>query len=136
MQKYFEIIIFTAGVKQYADVIIDQIDPNKQYINYILSREYCLEVDTNYVKDLRILKNRKIENMIIIDNWVHSFENQIDNGIQILEWEGDMNDKELIYIQNYLIEISRCENITEFNGNTLKLRELIGNNDILDRKNN
>ena len=126
MQKYFEIIIFTAGVKQYADVIIDQIDPNKQYINYILSREYCLEVDRNYVKDLRILKNRKIENMIIIDNWVHSFANQIDNGIPILEWEGDMNDKELIYIQNYLIEISRCENITEFNGNTLKLRELVG----------
>lgn len=32
MSKYFEIVIFTAGVQDYADWVLDSLDPNKKYI--------------------------------------------------------------------------------------------------------
>ncbi len=38
------------------------------------------------IKDLRMIKNRSLDNIIIVDNLVHSFGLQLDNGIPILEY--------------------------------------------------
>lgn len=51
-----------------------------------------------YIKDLRIIKNRTLNNVLIVDNLAHSFGFQIENGIPILEWYDDANDKELKYL--------------------------------------
>jgi len=37
-----------------------------------------------YIKDLRIIKNRPLKDIIMVDNLVHSVGLQIDNGIPIL----------------------------------------------------
>ena len=39
MTKHFEIVIFTAAVKEYADNILDSIDPQKR-ITHRLYREH------------------------------------------------------------------------------------------------
>ena len=46
-----------------------------------------------YIKDLRIIKKKPIEKMIIVDNLAHSFGFQIENGVPILEWHNDKNDQ-------------------------------------------
>ena len=45
-----------------------------------------------FIKDLRIIKNRELKNMILVDNLSHSFGFQLDNGIPILEWHNDPKD--------------------------------------------
>jgi CTD small phosphatase-like protein 2 len=60
-----------------------------------------------FIKDLRIIKDKKFKDMIIVDNLTHSFGFQIDNGVPILEWHNDPKDQELKYLVNYLIEASK-----------------------------
>ena len=74
VNKYYEVFVFTASHKWYADVILDYMDPEKKYFQHRFYREHCILANSNvYVKDLRIFKNRKLKDMIIVDNAVYSF---------------------------------------------------------------
>jgi CTD small phosphatase-like protein 2 len=55
------------------------------------------------IKDLRIIKNRDLKNVILVDNLVHSFGFQIDNGIPILDFTNNKDDRELIGLEAMLI---------------------------------
>jgi CTD small phosphatase-like protein 2 len=46
-----------------------------------------------FIKDLRIIRNRGLKDLIIVDNLVHSFGLQIENGIPILEYLKGKDDK-------------------------------------------
>lgn len=48
-----------------------------------------------YIKDLRIIKNRELKDIIIVDNLIHSFGLQLYNGIPILEFTSNKQDREL-----------------------------------------
>ena len=125
LSKYFEIFIFTASSLNYAKTIIDYIDPDRRNINGIMSRKNCMETKNGFfIKDLRIIGNRNLKDMIIVDNLAHSFGFQIDNGIPILEWHNNKNDKELKFMAEYLIEASYCDDVREFNRKNLKLNQL------------
>jgi TFIIF-interacting CTD phosphatases, including NLI-interacting factor len=129
MKEHYEIIIFTASTAGYAETIIKELDPQRKYISYILDRNFCLETKNGfYIKDLRIIKNRQLKNMIIVDNLVHSFGFQIDNGIPILEWTGNKQDEELRYLMDYLIEAKKYDDVREYNKEKLKLVELANSN--------
>jgi CTD small phosphatase-like protein 2 len=74
VNKDFEVIVFTASHKWYADVILDYIDPDKKLIQHRVYREHCIKSNDNvYIKDLRVFKNRDLKDMIIVDNAVYSF---------------------------------------------------------------
>ena len=77
-----------------------------------------------FIKDLRIIKNRDLKNLIIVDNLSHSFGFQIENGVPILEWHNDVKDTELKYLTDYLIEAVDCEDVRVFNQERLKLRDM------------
>jgi TFIIF-interacting CTD phosphatase-like protein len=49
-----------------------------------------------------LLENRKIEDIIIVDNRAYSFAIHFTNGIPIIDYEGDKNDDELLKIMPYL----------------------------------
>lgn len=74
VNQFYEVVVFTASHKWYADVILDYIDPEKKYIQHRLYREHCIKTTDNvYIKDLSIFKNRDLKDMIIVDNAVYSF---------------------------------------------------------------
>ena len=56
------------------------------------------------MKDLRILKNIDIKNIVLIDNNMYSFTPQLSNGILINSFYFDKEDNELDNVLNYLIE--------------------------------
>ena len=59
MSKLYEIIVFTASSKDYAEAVVKKIDPNNKYIDFVLVREDCMVTRNGfYLKDLRILKGR------------------------------------------------------------------------------
>jgi Dullard-like phosphatase family protein len=110
IKKDYVIIIYTASHQSYADSVLNYLDPKNEYFEYRLYRHNCVETyvegEKLYVKDLRIFKNVKMEDMIIIDNSVLSFAFQLDNGIPILPFYDNYDDNELLFLKNYLCDIS------------------------------
>merc|ERR1712232_1165324 len=51
----FEVIVFTASHKAYAQGVLDFLDPNGDLIDHRLYRDSCLLVEGVYIKDLAIL---------------------------------------------------------------------------------
>jgi TFIIF-interacting CTD phosphatase-like protein len=42
--QIFEIVIFTASTQDYADAVIDKLDPHKELIDHRLYRQHCMPV--------------------------------------------------------------------------------------------
>ena len=94
MSKIFEVAIFTAATKDYADSILDVIDPNKKLIKYRLYRHHTSIREMCFVKDLTKL-GRNLNRCLIIDNLADNFKFQPDNGIQCTTWIDNMRDSQL-----------------------------------------
>jgi len=126
MAQLWDIYIFTASCLEYAKAICNLLDPEKIYIKQIINKSSCMETNSGFlIKDLRILKDIDLAHTIIVDNLVHSFGFQIQNGIPILSWYDDKEDMELLYMMEYLREISTAEDVRIFNNDRLKLQKLV-----------
>ena len=102
---HFNIAIFTASEKVYADTIIRYLDPNKNIFKFCLYRNHCINVnDLICIKDLRIIDNIDIKKTVLIDNNIYSFSSQLNNGILINSFYDDKNDIELFNVLSYLFE--------------------------------
>jgi len=59
IREAYTIYIFTASSEAYADAIINHIDPNREYISGVLTRNNCMETKNGFfIKDLRIIGNK------------------------------------------------------------------------------
>ena len=95
MSRYFEIVVFTASHSCYANVVIDWLDPDKQWVSHRLFREHCfLSSENLYIKDLRVL-GRDLSEVILVDNAAYSYAYQLPNGIPILPYYQGRVDFEL-----------------------------------------
>ena len=103
MAKYYELVIFTAAVQEYADQVIDQIDVDRN-IKYRLYRQHCSQNGPFLVKDLSLL-GRQLDKTIIIDNISDNFIIQPDNGIFCSTWHDDTSDDFLASVTPLLVNI-------------------------------
>ena len=118
VSEIFEIFIFTASKKEYADAVLDFLDPERKIIKHRLYRDSCIPINNRvYIKDLSIFVNRKPENLILVDNSFYSFSNQPRNGVLINSFYNDKQDRELInllnYMQNYLHGVADIRVVNE-----------------------
>lgn len=104
MSKNWEIVIFTAGLKDYADKILDDLDPSG-FISRRFYRDSCKVVEGVYIKDLKIIdRNVDLSKTVIVDNMPVNFSLQVPNGIEIKTWfKPDVKDKEMIKLEKVLI---------------------------------
>eukprot|EP01127_Copromyxa_protea_P002037 TRINITY_DN11921_c0_g1_i1.p1 TRINITY_DN11921_c0_g1~~TRINITY_DN11921_c0_g1_i1.p1 ORF type:complete len:216 (+),score=32.08 TRINITY_DN11921_c0_g1_i1:34-681(+) len=94
--KYFELVIFTAGVQDYADPLIDLIDP-KGYITRRHYRDSCIYSGGHFVKDLRLMQGIDLSRTLIVDNSPASYMNNPENAIPIEDFMGmDSKDSALL----------------------------------------
>lgn len=78
-----------------------------------------------YIKDLRILGNRELKNMVIVDNAVISFAYQIDNGIPIISFKDDKTDIEFLQLMKYMKIISKEDDCRDFVKKAFKIGEIL-----------
>lgn len=100
MAKYYEVVIFTAGLKDYADWVLNDFDKGCD-ITHRLYRGSCRLRRGFHVKDLSRL-GRDLTKTIIVDNLAENFELQVDNGIHIISWFGSPRDCELMKLEPIL----------------------------------
>ena len=100
--KNFNVILFTAGHKFYADAVISKIDPENKYFNLKLYRQHCIEFKNIFIKDLTILPTFGLKDLILVDNCLFSFTRNLTNGILISSYYNDIDDVELLNLIGFL----------------------------------
>ena len=91
----YELVVFTAGTKEYADSVLNSIDPEGKYFNRRFYRSSCKFRDGVYCKDLRSVGS-DLSRTIIIDNIPENYAMQPENGVPIVDFIGDEYDSALI----------------------------------------
>ena len=110
LTEYYELIVFTTGIKEYADQIINFIEKDEKYFSYRLYRESATFLNEQYYKDLNKL-GRDIKKIIIVDDKEINMELQEENGIIIkpfiTENDEGKNDFILYDLINILVRIAK-----------------------------
>lgn len=127
VSKCFEVGIFTASIPEYADAIINHLDPDGSLIKFRLYRDNCINVNDLFnVKDLRIIKGVDLKNIVLVDNNIYSFAAQINNGILINSFYDNKNEYALYDAYSYLVnDILPSKDVRETNKQTFGFKNII-----------
>jgi CTD small phosphatase-like protein 2 len=120
LSRHFEVIVFTASHSCYANVVLDYLDPNNEYIQHRLFRDHCYQTPEGmYCKDLRVM-DRDLSKMVLVDNAAYSYAAQPDNGIPILPYYHGKTDFELKALERYLMNMVTSQDVRQHNRQTFQ----------------
>ncbi len=74
-------------------------------------REQCIIYNTSFIKNLRIIRNRDIKKMVILDNSVISFSKNLENGIHVPTFFGDCDDTVLLSLLPLLKSLTNVDDV-------------------------
>ena len=95
MGHFYELIVWTSATEAYANSLIDAIEFEKTYFDYVFYREHAIIIGDDFVKDLTRI-GRSLDRIIIVDDMPQNFRLQRQNGITIKPFLGDdVNDMAL-----------------------------------------
>jgi carboxy-terminal domain RNA polymerase II polypeptide A small phosphatase len=99
----FEVVVFTASLRKYADAVIDHVDPYGA-VSARLYRESCVLHQGAYVKDLSRM-GRPLEKMVLVDNSPLSYAFQPANGLPSSTFLDNCSDVGLLDILEILLRV-------------------------------
>jgi Dullard-like phosphatase family protein len=95
LKPFYEIISFTSATREYADVIINEIEKNRKFFDHKFYREHTIIYKDTFVKDISRI-GRDIKKIIIVDNNERNFILNKENGIKIAPYYGDEDNNNVI----------------------------------------
>ena len=105
VSQLYEIVVFTSGKAHYARSVLRIIDPMNVFVSRVFSREHCIQRRGVFYKDFRIIKDRSIKDLVLLDNSLLSAAFQFDNFLPCAPFYGQEADKELLFICAFLFAI-------------------------------
>lgn len=107
--------LFTSSDKEYADMIIKQIDPEQKYFKERWYKSSCKRTENGmYIKDLSLL-NLPLDRVVLVDNSSLCFAYQLLNGVPIVSFTGSQNDTELMSLFDYLQSLVKVPDVRKAN---------------------
>ena len=104
MKKIFELILFTSAMNDYVDPIVNFIEKDEKYFDFILYRKHLsYDEKGESFKNLNLL-NRNGKKIIIVDDTEKNFKLHKSNGICIKTFYGE-NDNVLSVLSRILIKL-------------------------------
>ncbi|KAF2625619.1 hypothetical protein BU25DRAFT_460332 [Macroventuria anomochaeta] len=97
ISKWYNLIIFTASVQEYADPVIDWLEVERKYFAGRYYRQHCTFRNGAYIKDLAQVEP-DLSKVMILDNSPMSYIFHEDNAIPIEGWISDPTDYELLHL--------------------------------------
>ena len=101
LNTYYEIDIFTAALKHYADNIINKLDKDNKYISYRLYRCHCTYEDGKSVKKLSLI-GRDLNKIVFVDDLERNAKYNPQNLVLVSKWIDDVYDNEIINLKEKL----------------------------------
>lgn len=94
---WYDIVIFTASVQEYADPVIDWLEQDRKYFKARYYRQHCTFKFGAYMKDLTVAEH-DLSKAIIVDNSPLSYRLNEENAIPIEGWISDPSDRDLLFL--------------------------------------
>lgn len=123
VSNWFNLVIYTASLKEYADPVIDLLDDGRKLFKKRLFRSSCLTTTTApfaYLKDLGLVEGGDLSKVALIDNSAASFALYPDNAIPIESWREGKTDQGLLDLLPFLDALRFVEDVRS----VLSLRRL------------
>lgn len=125
--KHFLLAVWSSGSDDYVEAIVKEIIPESIQLEFVWGRSKATYQPSNNIYDWaapnlshfdylkRLNKIKKLgfsmEKALIVDDSPHKSKANYGNAIYVEEFLGDMDDKELFYLQKYLMELKDVKNV-------------------------
>lgn len=101
VSKWYNLVVFTASVQEYADPVIDWLEADRKYFSARYYRQHCTFRHGAFIKDLSSVEP-DLSKVMILDNSPLSYMFHQDNAIPIQGWISDPTDGDLMYLIPFL----------------------------------
>ncbi|KAM3936786.1 CTD small phosphatase-like protein 3 [Leptodactylus fuscus] len=108
--KIYEIFVFTTAKKEYAEKILEILDPQKKLIRHRLYQNHCFCVLGHYVKDLNVL-HRDLAKTVALNTVAYTLPFHLTNRIPIRRWSGNQTDEELLILLPVLEQMTHVDDV-------------------------
>ncbi|PMD44285.1 hypothetical protein L207DRAFT_483119 [Hyaloscypha variabilis F] len=95
--KWYNLVIFTASVQEYADPVIDWLEQERKFFSGRYYRQHCTFRHGAFIKDLSSVEP-DLSKVMILDNSPLSYMFHQDNAIPIEGWINDPTDNDLLHL--------------------------------------
>ncbi|EES19205.1 hypothetical protein BDA96_09G080200 [Sorghum bicolor] len=100
--EIFDVVVFTAGLQEYASLVLDRLDPDGEVFAHRLYRGACRDAgDGRLVKDLAAT-GRALDRAVIVDDNPNAYALQPENAVPVAPFVDDDNDQELQRVMAFL----------------------------------
>ena len=131
IEKYYEIWVYSAGETDYVNDILTSVDPHQLHFRgglTVLNCAFCKMRGGIYpMKNLSVITNRNKEDIVIVDDTIHAWPDNLHNLVPVPSFYGDAKDNALERVENVLMGLYR-----EFDVRT-KLQTIIPLVDTIDQ---
>jgi Dullard-like phosphatase family protein len=94
--RFDELVLFTAGTREYARPIVDAFDTDRLFGRRFYRDSCSIGADGSFVKDLRILREPDLSDVLILDNTPSAYALQPQCGVPIESFYGSPDDDALL----------------------------------------
>ena len=120
MSKIYDLAVYTASAQDYADAVMDQLDPQKNIFAARLYREHCVPVNNMNIKNMLNFDGRDV---FLVDNLIYSYSFHLHQGIPICPFVDDPMDVELRDLATILEQVERFDSLESLIQNLLGLND-------------